>query len=264
MRAETFRSCRGRHRVLQRRRLLPLVAALIWLALVISARPGWARRPLDTEDTATLDPGRAEVELSLGLAKNSGDLDWAGLGVLNLGIVPRLELSVDLAGSYLEREEDPDQVGVGDLVLGSKYRLLDETRARPALLANLRLRLPTGDADRGLGAVGVDVLARLAASKTFGPLTLTGNGGYVFVTADRALDVWLFSGAAEYLLMPGWTVVAEVVSSLGARSAPDIAVARGGIVYALTQSMRFDMAVGTGLTPASPSLVATAGITIGF
>jgi hypothetical protein len=91
--------------------LLPLVAALIWLALVISARPGWARRPLDTEDTATLDPGRAEVELSLGLAKNSGDLDWAGLGVLNLGIVPRLELSVDLAGSYLEREDGPGSGG---------------------------------------------------------------------------------------------------------------------------------------------------------
>ena len=250
--------------MVQRRRLSAFAAALIWLALVVSARPGWAGRPLDTEDTGTLDPGRAEVELSLGLAKDSGDLAWLGAGVLNLGIVPRLELSVDLGGVYLEREKDTDQAGVGDLVLGSKLRVLDETKARPALLATLRLRLPTGDADGDLGTEGVDVAARLAVSKTFGALTLTGNGGYVFVTADRTLDVWLFSGAAEYRLIPGWTLVAEAVSFLGARAAPDVAVARGGIVYAFTHSMRFDIAVATGLTRASPGLLATAGITIGF
>jgi Putative MetA-pathway of phenol degradation len=248
----------------ERRRLPALAAALLWLTLVISARPGWAGRPLDTEDTGTLDPGRAEVELSLGLAEDSGDRIWAGAGVLNVGVVPRLEVSVDLVGSYLQLEEDADQAGVGDLVLGSKYRLLDETRARPALLANVRLRLPTADAERGLGAEGVDVLARLAASKTFGALTLTANGGYVFVTADRALDVWLVSGAAEYRLIAGWTVVAEVVSFLGARSGPDVTVARAGVIYALSRSVRLDMAVGTGLTGGSPELLATAGVTIGF
>jgi Putative MetA-pathway of phenol degradation len=230
----------------------------------MSSSPGWAGRPLDTEDTGTLDPGLAEVELSLALAEDSGHLAWAGLAVLNVGVVPRLELGVELTGSYLQLDDDADQAGVGDLVLPLKLRLLDETTARPALLANLRIRLPTGDADRGLGTEGVDVLARLAVSKTFGALTLTANGGYAFVTADRARDVWLVSGAGEYLLSRGWAVVAELVSVLGARTAPDVAIARAGIVYAITPSMRFDMAVGTGLTRASPGVVATAGITIGF
>jgi Putative MetA-pathway of phenol degradation len=183
--------------------------------------------------------------------------------VPNVGVVPRLELGVELAGSYLQLEKDRDQAGVGDLVLPLKLRLLNETEGRPALLANLRVRLPTGDAGRGLGTEGVDV-ARLAVSKTIGPLTVTANGGYAFVTADRALDVWLLSGAGEYRLVPGWTAVVEVVSFLGARAASDVAIARAGLVYTVRQSLRLDMAIGTGLTRASPDLLTTAGITIGF
>jgi Putative MetA-pathway of phenol degradation len=245
-------------------RVMAVVPALTWLVVLISCGPGWAGRPLDTEDTETLDPGQAEVELSLSLAEHSGDLAWAGLAVLKVGVVPRLELGVELGGAYLQLENDRDQAGVGDLVVPLKLRLLNETEWRPALLANLRVRLPTGDAGRGLGTEGVDVVARLAVSKTIGRLTVTANGGYAFVTADRALDVWLVSGAGEYRLVPGWTVVAEVVSFLGARAASDIAIARAGIVYTVRQSLRLDIAIGTGLTRSSPDLLATAGIAIGF
>jgi outer membrane putative beta-barrel porin/alpha-amylase len=246
------------------RRVSAIVGSLACLLSFMAATPAWAGRPLDTEDTATLDPGRAELELSLALAQDSGDRAWAGAVALNAGVAPSLELGVELPGAYLQREGIADQAGVGDLVLVLKHRVLGETEWRPALLANLRVRLPTGDADRGLGADGVDVLARLAVSKTFASLTLTLNGGYVFVTADRARDAWLVSGAGEYRVSPAWTVVAEVASVLGARAAADVAVARGGVVYALTSAIRFDMAVGTGLTRTSPGLWATAGITIGF
>ncbi len=241
-----------------------LVAFLACLLSLMTSTPAWAGRPLDTEDTATLDPGRAELELSLALTQDSGDRAWVGAIALNAGVAPRLELGVELPGAYLQREGIADQAGIGDLVLVLKHLVLEETEWRPALLANLRLRLPTGNADRGLGAEGVDVLARLAVSKTFANLVLTLNGGYVFVTADRTRDVWLVSGAGEYRVSPAWTVMAEVAGILGARAAPDVAVARVGFVYALTSAIRFDMAVGTGLTQASPGLVATAGITIGF
>jgi hypothetical protein len=246
------------------RRASAIVASLVCLLPLVVSIPAWAGRPLDTEDTATLDPARAELELSLALTQDSGDRAWAGAVALNVGVAPRLELGVELPGAYLQREGIADQTGIGDLVVVLKHLVLEETEWRPALLANLRLRLPTGDADRGLGAEGVDVLARLGVSKAFASLTLTLNGGYVFVTADRTRDVWLVSGSGEYRVSPAWTVVGEIASVLGALAAPDVAVARVGVVYALTSAIRFDMAVGTGLTRASPSLVATAGITIGF
>ena len=80
---------------------------------------------------------------------------------------------------------------------------------------NFRLRLPIGDDDRAPRSEGVDVLARLAVSKTFGPLAVAVNGGYAFVTADRGLNVWLVSVAGEDGVLSGWTAVAEVASFLG-------------------------------------------------
>src|SRR4030095_14580344 len=107
-------------------------------------------------------------------------------------------MTVEIGATYLAREENRDQAAVGDLVVGAKYRLLDETKMGPAVLGNVRLRLATEDTDCGLGVAGVDALARVAASKTFRPLTLTRNAGYVFATAQRSLDVWLFSLAMGY------------------------------------------------------------------
>ena len=241
-----------------------LAIVLACLAVLTLGSPAWAGRPLETEDTGTLDPGRAELELALAVSDESGARAWAGGAVLNVGVAPRLEANIELGGAHLQRRDEPDQAGVTDLVVGLKHRLVDETEARPALLANVRLRLPTGDPDRGLGSEGVDVVARLALSKAFGPLTLTANGGYAFVTADRGLDVCLASAAAEYQVTPAWTAVAEVVGSLGARAGPDVVVARAGLVHALGRSVRLDAAVGAGLTRNSPDVVATVGVTIGF
>lgn len=240
-----------------------LTITLLCLTL-LGVSPARAGRPLDTEDTGTLDPGTAEVELYVGVVDDSGDRAWASAGVLNVGLARRLEASMEIGGAYLQRRDEADQAGVIDLLVGLKYRLLDETQTWPALLASVRLRLPTGDAGRGLGSEGIDVLPRLAVSKTFGSLTLIANGGYTFVTADRALDSWLLSGATEYQLAPAWTAVAEVVSFLGARDAPDVAVARAGLVHVLGRSIRLDMAVGVGLTRHAPSVLATAGVTIPF
>lgn len=239
-------------------------AACIWTVLALFVLPGWAARPFDTEDTGTLDPGSAELELSLGVTKDRGATAGLGAGALNLGVVPRLEVSIEIGAIYLAREANPDQAGASDLTLGAKYRLLDETTTRPALLGNLRIRLPTGDADRGLGVPGVDVLARLAASKTFGPLTLTGNAGYLFATADRSREAWLGSVVTEYQAARAWIVGAELVAFVGARDGSWVGLARGGVVYVVTPALRLDLAVAAGLSRSSPDLVATAGITFGF
>jgi len=234
-------------------------------ALSFAAAPVFAARPLDTEDTGILEPGKVELELSMDVTKTPGDVAGAGTAVLNLGVVRRLEVSVELSAAYVVLGPGPDEARFGDTILGAKYRLLDETPVRPAVLANVRLRLPTHDGD-GAGAVGqggVDVLVRLAASKSFGPVTVTVNAGYVFATADRAGDRWLASGAVEHQLSRAWWLVAEVSALVGVR-AGDVAVARGGIVYALTRAVRLDLAAGTRLTRARPDLIATTGITIGF
>lgn len=243
-----------------RRLALPLVLALLGLAPGVAL----AGRPLDTEDTATVEPGKAELELSLDYAKEpDGNLAGAK-GVLSIGLAPRFEGRIEATGLLVDADGETEQHGVGDTLIGFKYRLLDESPERPALLGGLTLRLPTGDEDEGLGTEGVDVGVLLAASKAVGPVVLTWNAGYTFVTADRTADFRTLAGSIEYAVAPGWSLVGEVVGWLGARTAPDTGIARIGAVHALTERGRLDAAVGTGLTASSPDLVVTAGVTFSF
>lgn len=232
------------------------------LVLVLGPAPAWAGRPLDTEDTGTVEPGKAELELSADYTKNPEDNTWGLKGVLGFGVLPRLEARVESALLLVDPDDQRSRAGIGDSLFGVKYRLLDEAEALPAVLGALTLRLPTGDDDRGLGDEDVDVGLLAVVSRAFGPLTLTWNGGYTFVTRDKELDFWTFAGSVEYRIARAWVLVAEGVGTVGADSEPDTAVLRAGAVYAITDRIRLDTAVGFGVNRASPDVVVTVGVTI--
>ena len=234
------------------------------LALLMASGQAWAGRPLDTEDTRTVEPGKAELEFSLNYAKNPDNNTWSALGVFNLGVFPRFEARVELPLLLVEPEDRKSNAGVGDTLVGFKYRLLDEKDALPALLGSLTLRLPTGDADRGLGSEDVDVGLLAAISKSFGPVTLFGHLGYTFVARDPDLNFWTLNAAVEYRATHLWTLVGEVVSSVGESKAADVVVLRLGGIYALTDRIRVDGAVGFGVTKDSPAVIVTVGVTIAF
>lgn len=238
--------------------------AVIALCLVLSPGAAGAGRPLDTEDTGTVEAGKVELELGAESTRNPEDRTWALTGVLSVGVLPGLEVRAESALLLLDPDGQGTRGGLGDSLLGVKYRVLDETEARPAILAAVAVRFPTGDDKRGLGARGEDVQLLVVASKAFGPLTLTGNAGYTFVTSDRDADTWTLAGAAEYEVAKAWTLVGEVVGTLGARQAADTAVVRVGAVYAVRQGIRLDAAVGVGLGRESPDLSLRVGVTLGF
>ena len=218
--------------------------------------------PLDTADTKTLDPGQVELELRGDYEKSPDEKVWSLTTTLNIGVLPGLEVDVDAPFVLLDPDEDTTRGGVGDVELTTKYRLLDETERRPALMGAVVLRLPTGDEDRGLGEEGVDVLPLAVVSKTFGPLTLTLNGGYTFVTRDRDLDFWVVTGSFEYEITDAWSLVGEVVSELGTHDRGDVVVLRAGTVLAITEGIEVYTAVGFGLTRDSPDVTVRLGVTI--
>lgn len=224
----------------------------------------WAGRPLETEDTGTVAPGAAELELSANYARNLPDNLWGTRGVLTVGLLPGLDARVESTLLLLAPQDRPSRAGIGDSLLGIKYHLLDDAAALPAVLGALTLRLPTGDAERGLGAEGVDVGLLAAVSKALGPMTLTWNVGYTFVTRDTGLDFWTLAASIEYRLAKAWVLVGEVVSTLGATHAANTAVLRTGALHALSDRVRLDGAVAAGLTRASPDVLVTVGVTIGL
>lgn len=248
-----------RTRLISRGELWGVVIALL---LMLGPAPLWAGRPLDTEDTGTVEPGKAELELSADYANNPEDNTWGLKGVLSFGVLPRLEARVESALLLVEPDDQRSRAGIGDSLFGIKYRLLDEAETLPAVLGAFTLRLPTGDEERGLGDEDVDVGLLAVVSKAFGPLTLTWNGGYTFVTRDSDLDFWTFAGSIEYRVTKALVLVAEAVGTVGVESEPDTVVLRVGGVYAINDRVRLDGAVGFGANRASPDVVVTVGVTI--
>ena len=237
----------------------------VLLTLVMLAAPAaWAARPLDTEDTGTVPPAGGELELSVNHVRRDSEGGWALHAVVSVGLLPGLEARLESELAALVGSPGRDNhAGLGDSLIGVKYRLLDEEALRPAVLGGVAVRLPTGDERRGLGASGVDATILVAISKTFGPVALTWNGGYTFVIDDRTADAWLLAASLEYQVAPAWWLVGEVVSRVGSTAfARDEAVARAGAVHALTDRLKLDVAVGAGFTRSAPDVIVTIGLTV--
>ena len=164
--------------------------AAVLLAIALPTAAG-AALPLDTEDTGTTE--RVEVEVAT-FYQSAPDGDSGDLAVaVNVGLLGNLEVS---AAGTLAVDDPADggaRGGLGDSLLGVKYRFLDEAAPWPALLARVTLQVPTGDETRGLGEGDVVVGLLLAASRTLGPVTLTGNAGYTIATG-MPTPTWCSSG----------------------------------------------------------------------
>ena len=248
----------------------PRVAVLILLAALPTI--AGAALPLETEDTGTTE--RVEVEVAAAYqsatAGDSGDLAVA----VNVGVLVNLEASV--AGTLAV--DDPaggkTESGLGDAFLGVKYRFLDEASPWPALLARVTLRLPTGDETRGLGDGHVSIGLLLAASRTLGAVTLTGNVGYTITTGDADADVVFLAASVEWAVRGPWRLVGEVVGEIAVgRDADDTAVVRLGFTWdvfdagdakGLLRKATLAGAVGVGLTSASPDVSGIVGLTLAY
>ena len=234
------------------------------LTAVLGAAPARAGRPLDTEDTGTVAGGRAEVELAVDHTRDGADSVSAGRAVIAVGLGDDLELRLESALAIVDHAEHRARAGIADAFVGAKYRLRHQSFAAPAVLAALVVRLPTGDVDRGLGLPGADVTMLAVAGKSWGPVMLHGNAGYTSVVDDRSADVWRLAASAEWGKGGGWTLVAEIVSDIGATAAPTTAVIRAGARLNLSAVITIDGAAGVGLTRSSPDLGTTVGLTLRF
>lgn len=254
-----------------RARLICTLAAALALVVALPEIVG-AARPLDTEDTGTAE--RVEVELGA-TYETASDGDRGDVAiVVNVGLRDTLEVNIQGTLAVVDPPEAGARGGVGDTVLGVKYRFLDEAPPWPALLGRLTARLPTGDEARGLGVDGVDVGLLLAASRTLGSIILTANVGYTITTGDTDADVVLLAASVEWTPGSAWRLVGEIVGEVAAgRDADDTAVVRVGVTWdvfeageapGLLRKATLDGAIGVGLTAASPDVVATIGFTLVF
>jgi hypothetical protein len=243
--------------------------AALTLLIVLFPALALAGRPLQTEDTGTVERGEVELTTSGEYVKTPGQHTGVGLMSVTVGLAPGIDGHIDVSGFGVGRDGEPGTGGFAEAAIGIKYRLLEETEQRPALLTALTFAGRPKATQRDLEGVepaedGFDLDARLAVSKAMGPFTVTWNGGYGFTTDGVTVHALLLGLAGEYRATKALALVAETFSEVIFDGEDPSVVLRAGAVYAITDRIRLDGAVGVGLTRNSPDVTATLGVTFRF
>ncbi len=262
-------------------------------AVIVGVGAAWAQqRPLTTEDPETVGEGRLLVEVGAeyghdqkfspsGLTGNLWRLPVIGFSV---GVSSIAEIQVDMPlydrFSITSREPAPlaelvDATGdvttdIGDMVIGTKLRLLSEAVNRPSIGLRLATKLPTSSNESGIGLDTMDFFATALVGKTTGSVRIVGNVGVGLLSdpliGGRQTDALTYGASVARAVSPGFEVVGEATGRFALGEAdPSVGteartVLKGGARFTRGAG-RVDGAIIIGATARDPGIGFTFGYT---
>ena len=223
-----------------------------YLALLVAcASPGWAIKPLVSGDVPTAEKGVCEVFIGY-LVTDAGDttVHEVPFWEVVFGLTRRQELTI--SDPILVRDSSGGSAaGVGDVTLGTKYRLLGEPSADSGLSASLEITLPTGDADRGLGSGAVAVDLRLRGGWQFGSEVVYLNLGHTWLGEDDDEprdDTWFYAAVWDHPIGTKLRLLTEIYArTADDPGAPDRLAATVGIKRHFPRRQQLQLSVGRSL-----------------
>ncbi|MEO0649777.1 MAG: transporter [Planctomycetota bacterium] len=228
------------------------------------------QRPSISENTQTTAYGTFESEI--GLRYDPTD-EYAVETRTSVGLSPKSELFAiwdvfrDLDSGQILNDVDgdgEDETGTGDIIVGFKQRLLDETETLPATAIAISTSLPTGSDDGEISSGEIDWFGALIADRTFGRLSLTGFYQLGILGTPDVGDVdsrHTFAIDGTWALDEKINVGAELATLIEAEidQEPVLLTAYGQ--YELNPSMMLDAGMRIGLSEDSPDVVFLIGLT---
>lgn len=258
---------------------------LMAVALLCCAAPAYAAHPLVTDDTGTQGTGGWQIECTTGFSSNSESDEGIRIKereneaavAVSYGLSEDIDIVAGLPYLWYQVKENQlvtaDESGIGDMTVELKWRFCENEKNGFSLALKPGISLPTGDADRGLGAGRVTGGAVLIATKEFGALTLHANAGYhrnaYELDEDAAAcnkHIWNASLAGEYALSEKLRAVADIgletAEEKGSRTHPVFLI--GGLIYSVTEDFDFDLGIKSGLNDAEPDTAVLLGVAARF
>jgi len=235
---------------------------VVSIAALCAAYGAHAGRPLVIDDADPAERGWVEFEAGVAYVGDTGSEHWDFPFGLTYGLVRNLEVGLSFGGYIAEAAHH--ESGIGDLVVGAKWRFLESSPmgARHALAPSVKL--PTADEKDGLGSGETDYdLAWLVSWALGDKAGIHYNLGYTFVGgADNVIHYGL---AFDYQLVEPIQWVAELFAANEVTEVWDPAVAcNSGFRWFATDDLTLDVAVGTKIRGDAPDFTATAGLTWAF
>ena len=187
------------------------VAALAALAAITVARIAFAGPPFLTDDPEPVELHHSEFYVFATDDQTAGAKSVALPAIeYNHGIWPQTQFHLVVPYAESIPRGGGSTSGIGDVEVGIKVRLLDETLDRPQVGVFPMAELPTGDARAGLGNGRTWWRLPIWAQKTIGPWVLDGGGGYVVNHASGQRSYAFTGWLVQRILGPKWTLGAEV------------------------------------------------------
>jgi len=162
----------------------------LWIA-ISTAQAG---PPFVTDDPEPPSPGEWELNIPFIMERTSDKTEMdAPLFDLNYGL-PDTQLKLEVPVAIVHRDDDGAMAGLGDLLLGVKWRFFNNERSQVQFGIYPQLSLPSGNHARGLGEGRTAFGLPFVAQKSWDKWILYGNVGYWWRSAHESRD-YFYAGA---------------------------------------------------------------------
>jgi Putative MetA-pathway of phenol degradation len=219
------------------------------------------QRPTVSSDTSTTAPGTFELEAGGLIDPHDG---WDSPLTLKWGMSGDAELFAGWSPYQEEQLPGPDASGVGDTLVGLRYRFLEEAGSRPAAALQLATKLPTGDEHDGLSTGEVDFLAAGILSKQVGQVgtTLFYQLGVLGEPDGTGTDIeHSIALAGSFPLAEGWALLGELAAVEVPEQDLNAVFTTAGFAYTVSKDLVLDVAVVVGLNDDAPDFQVVFGFT---
>jgi hypothetical protein len=186
---------------------------MAWILAALLAQGG---PPLLTDDPGTPGVGRSELNIAFTVEKFKHEtLYEAPLLDFNYGVGERIQLKIELPWLLKHETPGPDASGLGNILLGFKYRFLDQdpSGADVSFYPQAELRTTAHSRQAGLVGEGLTLLLPIQAARDFGPVAINGELGYLLV--EEGEDAWVWGVALSHELTEGLELLGEIHGETG-------------------------------------------------
>jgi hypothetical protein len=173
---------------------MKLHRAILGIGGLLAIHLAQAGPPFVTDDPEPPPPGGWEINVPFILERTPGTTDMdAPLFDLNYGL-PEVQLKLEFPIKIVHEDGSGTAAGAGDLLLGVKWRFVNNEQSQLQLGIYPQLLLPTGDHARGLGDGGSAFVFPLLAQKNWEKWILYSNVGFWWQTAAETRN-YVYAGA---------------------------------------------------------------------
>lgn len=188
--------------------------SLVAWTMLMASRLALAGPPFLTDDPEPVEYQHHELYISSMQVKtqdgSSGTLPHLEY---NYEAAPNLQLHVLVPYAFNSPTNGTFQQGLGDIELGAKYRLMQETDSHPMVGIFPLVEVPVGNVTKGLGNGATQVFLPVWLQKKWGEWQSYGGGGYWINNAANAKNHWFFGWQLQKDISEHLTLGGEIYHS---------------------------------------------------